>query len=334
MKGRLGWTLTAALAPAAWGTTYLVATELLPDGRPLLAAALRALPVGLLLLILFRRLPEGSWWWRAFVLGTLNIGLFFALLFVAAYRLPGGVAATAGAVQPLLVSLLAWPLLGERFGWGKAAAGTLGVLGVGLLVLRGEAVLDLVGLAAAFGMAGSMACGLVLTKRWGRPAPLLVFTGWQLVAGGLILAPLALVLEGPPPDLTLANGVGFVYLGVVGTALAYALWFGGLNELPVTSASFLGLLSPVVAAVSGFLVLGESFTPVQLLGVLAIFTSVLSGQLVGGKAEGNDARRPGNRVYRKSVTVHARACRTRTADAPQEMVRFSRSGERLCRTRE
>ena len=125
---------------------------------------------------MFRRLPNGGWWWRAFVLGTLNIGLFFALLFVAAYRLSGGVAATVGAVQPLVVSLLAWPLLGERFSRKKAAAGFLGALGVGLLVLRGEAALDPVGLAAALAGTLSMATGVVLTKRWGRPAPLLVFT--------------------------------------------------------------------------------------------------------------------------------------------------------------
>jgi drug/metabolite transporter (DMT)-like permease len=78
--------------PAVWGTTYIVTTELLPPGRPLLTAALRALPAGLLLLAVTRRLPHGDWWWRAAVLGTLNIGAFFALLFISAYRLPGGVA--------------------------------------------------------------------------------------------------------------------------------------------------------------------------------------------------------------------------------------------------
>ncbi len=90
--------------------------------------------------------------------------------------------------------------------------------------------------------------------------------------------------------LTLENGTGFVYLGVVGTALAYALWFGGLEELPASSASFLSLPSAVVAAVSGFLVLGEAFTPVQLLGVLAIFAGVLPGQFVGGKGADVGAR--------------------------------------------
>ena len=281
MSERLTHTLGAAVAPVAWGTTYLVATELLPDGRPMLAAAMRALPAGLILLVAFRRLPRGAWWWRAFVLGTLNIGLFFALLFVAAYRLPGGVAATVGAVQPLAVSVLAWPLLGERLSRRKAVAGSLGVLGVGLLVLRGTAALDPLGLAAALAGTLSMASGVVLTKRWGRPAPLLVFTAWQLVAGGLFLAPLAYLLEGPPPGMNLANGAGFLYLGLIGTALAYALWFRGIGRLPASSVSFLGLLSPVVATALGFLVLGEALTPAQLLGASLVFAGVLLGQWAG-----------------------------------------------------
>ena len=281
MSERLTHTLGAAVAPVAWGTTYLVATELLPDGRPMLAAAMRALPAGLILLVAFRRLPQGAWWWRAFVLGTLNIGLFFALLFVAAYRLPGGMAATVGAVQPLAVSVLAWPLLGERLSRRKAVAGSLGVLGVGLLVLRGTAALDPLGLAAALAGTLSMASGVVLTKRWGRPAPLLVFTAWQLVAGGLFLAPLAYLLEGPPPGMNLANGAGFLYLGLIGTALAYALWFRGIGRLPASSVSFLGLLSPVVATALGFLVLGEALTPAQLLGASLVFAGVLLGQWAG-----------------------------------------------------
>ena len=76
-----------------------------------------------------------------------------------------------------------------------------------------------------------------------------MFTAWQLVAGGLFLAPLAYLLEGPPPPgMSLANGAGFLYLGLFGTALAYALWFRGIGRLPASSVSFPGLLSPMVAA--------------------------------------------------------------------------------------
>lgn len=106
--GRTGAAVTTALAPAAWGTTYLVTTQLLPEGRPLLLAVMRALPAGLLLLLLGRKLPRGRWWGRAAVLGMLNIGLFFPLTFVGAYRQPVRPRPTAGrrpepAPQPAAV---------------------------------------------------------------------------------------------------------------------------------------------------------------------------------------------------------------------------------------
>lgn len=291
---RVSVALATALAPVAWGSTYLVATEMLPAERPLLAAAMRALPVGLLLVLVFRRLPKGSWWWRSFVLGSLNIGIFFALLFVAAYRLPGGVAATVGAVQPLLVASLAWPLLGERLSVGKVIAGVLGVMGVALLVLRAGAALDAVGVLAALAGAISMATGVVLTKRWigrlGRPASLFAFTGWQLVAGGVVLAVLALAVEGSPPRLTAVNGVGFVYLGVVGTALAYALWFRGIEKLPASATSFLSLMSPVSASVLGFIVLGQTYTASQGAGVALVFAAVLLGQISSGRVDNERTR--------------------------------------------
>src|SRR5690349_662049 len=86
-----------AFAPAAWGTTYLVTERLLPPDRPLLSATLRALPTGLVLLAVTRSLPNRQWWGRAMLLGLCNIGLFFPLLFLAAYRLPGGLASTLQA---------------------------------------------------------------------------------------------------------------------------------------------------------------------------------------------------------------------------------------------
>lgn len=274
-------TATAA-APVVWGSTYLVTTELLPPGRPLLAAVVRALPAGLLLVVLSRRLPHGSWWWRAGVLGALNIGAFFALLFVAAYRLPGGVAAVAGAVQPLLVAGLAARLVGERASARQLVAAVAGLAGVALLVLRADARLDGFGVAAALGGACSMAAGVVLSKRWGRPAPLLALTGWQLVAGGLLLLPLMLLVEGPPPtQLDARNVAGFAYLSLIGTAVAYALWFRGIQALPVTDVTLLGLLSPVVATTLGWLVLDQSLTAGQVAGAVVVLAALLVAQRRG-----------------------------------------------------
>jgi probable blue pigment (indigoidine) exporter len=267
-----------ALAPLSWGTTYLIATELLPHDRPLLVAGLRALPVGLLLLARARRLPSGIWWWRILALGTLNIGVFFALLFVAAARLPGGVAATLGAIQPLLVVLLAWPLLAERPAPGSVVAAGAGIVGVSLLVLEPAAQLDAIGVGAALAASAAMATSTILTKRWGRPAPLLVFTAWQLVVGGLLLLPLALLVEGPPPALHAPSIAAFAYLGIVNTGLAYALWFRGIERLSAGRVTFLALLSPVVAVAAGLVVLGQTLSTTQLVGVLVVLLSIIVAQ--------------------------------------------------------
>lgn len=269
-----------ALAPMTWGTTYIVATEFLPAGHPLLVAALRSLPVGLLLTLAFRKLPRGIWWWRILILGGLNIGVFQALLFVAAYRLPGGVAATAGAIQPLLVVLFSWLILGEKPAQRSIKVAIAGFVGVGLLVLSPGAQLDGIGIMAAISGAASMGLGTVLVKRWKRPVSLLVFTAWQLVVGGALLLPIALVVEGPFTQLSTTHIQGLIYLGVIGTGLAYLLWFRGIDRLKASAVSYLGLMSPVVATLIGFVWLQQTFTSIQLVGIGIIFTSILLGQKI------------------------------------------------------
>ncbi|MEV4655942.1 EamA family transporter [Micromonospora sp. NPDC049301] len=276
--------VSTAVTPIVWGTTYAVTSEFLPDDRPLLAAALRALPAGLVLLAVTRALPRGAWWWKAAVLGTLNIGVFFAMLFFAAYRLPGGVAAVLGATGPLLTVGLSAALLRIRPSTIAIGAGLLGVLGVSLVVLRPDAHLDLLGILAGLVGTASMATGTVLTKRWGRPAGIgaLPFTAWQLTAGGLLLAPVALAAEGLPATLTGTNLAGYGYLATAGTALAYWLWFRGIAALPATSVAFLALLSPITAAVLGWLALGQTLRPVQVVGLVVALAGTLLGQLSNG----------------------------------------------------
>ena len=281
-----GVVLRTAMTPVVWGSTYVVATEFLPEGRPLLAACLRALPVGLVFVLSSRRLPEGNWWWRSAVLGVLNIGFFFALLFVAAFRLPGGVAATAGAIQPLVAAAMAAVVLNEALTRRVVAGATVGVLGVGMLVLGPDAALDPLGVLAAIAGTVSMAAGVVLTKYWGRPVGLVTFTGWQLAAGGLFLLPALVAFEGIPAAVTTTNVAGLVWLAVLGTGAAYANWFAGLQQLPVASISFLGLLSPVVATILGWVVLDESLGATQLAGASLILAAVAAPYLRGSMPRG------------------------------------------------
>ena len=268
-----------ALAPASWGTTYAVTTQLLPPGHPLFAALMRALPAGLAGLALARVLPRGDWWWKAAVLGVLNIGALFPLLFVAAERLPGGVAATLSATQPLLVTGLAIAALHERPTAWRWAWAVLGVLGVGLVVLGPEARLDVVGVLAGLGGTATMACGVVLTKRWGRPPGVtpLALAAWQLTAGGLLLLPLTLLGEGVPARIDGGALGGYLWLGSMGGLIAYTLWFRGIGRLPVGASAPLVLLSPLVATLVG-IALGESLNRLQTAGFVLALAALLAAQ--------------------------------------------------------
>ena len=270
--------LLTALAPAIWGLTYIITTEFLPPGYPLTVALIRALPAGVILLVILRQLPAGVWWWRVFVLGGLNFTIFFSMLFVAAYRLPGGVAATVGAIQPLVVIVLSRFVLRVPLKAMAILAALAGIAGVALLVLTPKAALDPVGIAAGLFGAASMAVGVVLTRLWRPPVSPLTFTAWQLTAGGLLLVPLALLIEPPLPALTLANVGALAFLAIIGGALAYTLWFRGIGALGAGAAAPLALLSPVIAVVIGWLVLGQTLSVLQTAGILVVLGSVWVSQ--------------------------------------------------------
>lgn len=279
--------LTTALGPVIWGSTYIVTTELLPPDRPFTAALLRTLPAGLLLVLWCRRWPAwGDWvgWRRLTVLAALNIGVFQALLFVAAYRLPGGVAAVVGAVGPLVVMGLTWALDHRRPPALALVAGALGVLGMAALLLSPGARWDMVGVAAALVGTLCMAAGTFWSRRWRSDLPVLAFTGWQLLAGGVMLAPVAWAVDPPLPALTPTHIAGYLYLSLAGALVAYALWFRGIARLPSVAVSSLGLLSPVTAVLLGWALLGQAMTGVSLVGMLVVLASILAVQWAMSRA--------------------------------------------------
>ena len=295
MTSRTTDVLLTAAAPAILGSTYIVTTELLPANYPLTVALLRALPAGLLLLLIVRRLPERAWWGRIFVLGALNFSILWAMLFVAAYRLPGGVAATITSVQPLFVVFLASFFLGSAVRALSVAAAVVGIGGVALLVLTPNAALDALGIAAAFSAAVSMAFGTVLSRRWQPPVSALTFTAWQLTAGGLLLLPVALWLEPPLPALSAANWIGFAWLGLVGAALTYIVWFRGVARLESSAVAPLTFLSPVTAVILGWALLGQSLSVPQIVGIVVVIASIWLSQHAQRGAPPASLARPATR---------------------------------------
>ena len=247
--------LLTALAPAIWGTTYIVTSQFLPPDRPFIAALLRVLPAGIALLIWSRRFPQRG-----------------------EYRLPGGLAAVIGAIQPQLVMLLAWCVDRQRSPWLAVFSAIAGILGMAMLLLSPHTVLDPLGIGAAFLGAISMALGTWLSRRWALSLPIVALTGWQLAIGGVVLAPVALIVDPPLHQVTALQVAGYLWLCVAGAMLAYGLWFRGIGRLSPVAVSAMSLLSPVTAVVLGWIFLGQKIQGMALVGLIVVLASVLSIQ--------------------------------------------------------
>lgn len=271
--------LSAAIATILWGFTYIITTTMLPH-NPLFIAAVRALGGALPLLLLAREIPPRAWWGRIVVLGTLNSGLFFGLLFVAAIRLPGGVAATFQALGPLFMVLLAWPMLGAIPARAKVAAVLVGAVGVAMVVLKSNATIDLIGLAAALGSALSVALGGILVHKWGRPRSLLGFTAWQLLVAGVELSLVTAIVGDIPATLSPLNLLGFTVIALFVTALAFALWFRAIEGAGAAHVAPFFLLTPITAFVLDAIFRGFVPNPVQIAGVALVIGSLLYSQHV------------------------------------------------------
>ncbi|WP_239498501.1 DMT family transporter [Microbacterium sp. PM5] len=289
---RRRWVLVTAIAPVAWGSTYFVTRHLLPPDAALWGAVIRCLPAGLLVLLVTRRLPRGAWWWRSFVLGALTVGGLNVLVYVAAQRLATSLAATIMSTSAAALLLLSWMMLRQRPTLRAAGGAVLGIVGVIVMLQPGGGDADGWGIAASVVAMLSSSLGFVLTRRWGADVPPLTMTAWQLIAGSLVVMPVAIVVEGAPPALDGPALLGFVYIILVATAVAYAAWFTGLARLPGAVVGVIGLLNPVTGVLLGVVVAHEPFGPAQLLGLVLVVVGVLAGTLPPAAATDGPAPAP------------------------------------------
>lgn len=280
------WILVTAFAPIVWGSTYVVTHLYLPADAPLWGATLRALPAGLVLLLIARQLPRGQWWWRSAVLGILNVGAFFVLLYIAAQTLPSGVASSIMAAAPIAMTLMAWALVQERPSVRALAGSAMGIVGVALIVSMAAAAVNPWGVAASVTAMLMSSFGFVLTKRWRSDAPLVASTAWQVASAGILLAAVALVVEGAPPALDGAAVAGFAYVSIIATAVAYIAWFAGLARLPASTVGIIGLLNPVSGVTLGVLVSGEQLTLPQAVGIALVIAGIAVATAASGRRGG------------------------------------------------
>jgi probable blue pigment (indigoidine) exporter len=316
MEAKWRWMVITAVAPVAWGATYYVTRQVLPADAPLWASTLRALPAGLVLLALARRRPRGGWWWRSVVLGLLNVGAFFLLVYIAAQLLPTSVASAVMALAPLTLAGSAWLLVGTRPSAAVLVGAVVGIGGVLLLVGFAATPVDPWGVAASAGALLLSSIGAVLTQRWGDPAvPVLAATAWQLLAGGLLLLVIAVAGEGAPPVLGPPELAGFAFVSLVATALAFVCWFGGLAHLQAGAVGLIGLLNPVTGVLLGVVLAGEVLSVAQLSGLGLVLGGLVAGQAGRPAVRGISSRgAPGEPPSTRPAAPRARrACRHRPA---------------------
>lgn len=282
---KTGQLAIAAIAPIVWGTSYFVTARYMPDSGPLTIGAIRALPSGIVALLLTRQLPTGAWRWRSWVLGLLNIGIFLPLLAVAAYRLPGGVAGVFNALMPLFVLILGGMIAGEKARLIQVLASIVGIIGTAMVTFAGHIANDPLGVIAGIVAIISLATASLLVKRWKLPegATPLTMTGWVLTAGGIVLTIAAAFVDGAPKIHGGSGWLAALWLAAITGFVAYLCFYYGLENLPATAVAPLSLLTPVVAAIIGLAVNHEDFTVIQYAGLVLAIIAIVLPQLRVGK---------------------------------------------------
>ena len=282
-----------------WGTSMVAMKEVLPATSPLFVASVRLVPAGLVLIAWAasqkRPWPKGKDAWLAISLFALVDGTAFqGCLSEGLQRTSAGLGSVIIDSQPLTVAILASIIYGETLAPAGVAGLGLGVVGLLMLELP-RAALDAVvagdfaGAAAAVtsgidsggGLwdsgewwmllaAQSMAVGTVMVRWVCKYVDPVMATGWHMAVGGAPLLAYSLATE-PAVYANLdtlgANEVlGLLYTSLMGSALAYGVFFYFASKGSLTKLSSLTFLTPMFAALFGYLLLGETLDETQLLG--------------------------------------------------------------------
>lgn len=283
------WALGAAYLGCVliWGTTWAAIRFSLESFPPFLGAGLR-FALAAVLLLAFARLRgvqlgqerrEWPLWW---VNGLLSFVATYGIVYWAEQWVPSGLASVLFATFPMFVAVLAhFALPGERLGLVGGGGVVLGFVGVAVIFSEDLAALGGAEMSLAAGVLllspVAAALGSVAAKRWGRGLPALSLSGPPMAVGAVGLGILGALTErsavwpaDPTWQPTGASLAAVLYLGVVGSALVFGLYFWLLQHLTATRTSLIAYLAPVVAVAVGTLFLDEPLTPRLLLGAAVV----------------------------------------------------------------
>ncbi|MFH4829774.1 DMT family transporter [Vibrio diabolicus] len=278
-----------AMIPAFfWGTTYAVTQFTLPDWPPVLLGALRALPAGLLLLSIKPSFPKKSEWKVLLVLGTINIACFFGLIFVMALTLPSAISGVGMVSVPVFAMLFGWAVYKRQPSAIQAISGATLIALAWFLFDPSSISLNPMGLLAMISAIMCIVVGSSVTKSLGTKMHWWTVLTWQLILGGVIMsvATSVLAINNPEPyvtavqNLSMTNTLGLLWVIILNTALGYGMYVWLLQRMSVVDFTFGGIANPVAGIVSGLLLLGETFTPLQYSLMLGMIVMSLLPQLI------------------------------------------------------
>lgn len=205
------------------------------------------------------------------IAGTFGVAGFGALSAIALLNTTAGRTSVCVYLMPIWVALLSRLVLKERFGRSQVIAVVIGLSGLCVLLLPLLQSGLSFGALAATGAGLSWAVGTVYLK-WARvPAHQMTITVWQLSVGGLLACIGVLIWhETIPVHVTAHAWWGITYTTIIGTAVAYLLWFGAVSRLPASTAGLGTLLVPAFGIAASIVLLGERPTMTDLGGFLLI----------------------------------------------------------------
>ncbi|HKS59260.1 MAG TPA: EamA family transporter [Thermoplasmata archaeon] len=273
-----------------WGSAFVaIRAGLLAGASPFLFAALRyAAATGVIaaaaLATRQARPSRGPFLISSLLGGVCLMGAYAALVYWGEQYSAGGLAAVLVSTAPIwtaIVSIAALPT--ERLhglGWVAIALGFVGVVLLFLPDLVGGGSGNLAGLLALITAAAFAAVGSVGLRRLGmKPSGLWNLTG-EFGVATIILVPLALLTPGGLAFPVNAITVGtLIYLAIGSSVFGYGLYFVLLERVGPARANVVAYLNPIVGLSVGFLLLGESVTPLELGGFALILLAVASLQL-------------------------------------------------------
>ena len=214
----------------------------------------------------------------AILLGVPNTALFFGLWFWAARTVLPGIAAVVIYTFPLLVALLSPVVLGHRLGarhWASVGVGFVGIALISQIGESGGSAVSLPAILLLLGAAVSWAFGTVVFQRRFRREQLVEASAYQLVGGTVALLVATLLFAPTPlPHVNADLVASLAWMGVLGTAAAYAIWFTLLGRTRAATLSAYVFLVPVVALAASVLLFGERLSILQVGGVALVLVSI------------------------------------------------------------